>query len=297
VKFQLIFNPHAGGGKGKKLFPAILSKIKRLGGPVDWVLSQHPQEALAAAFRAQERGFDLLIACGGDGTVHSLLPALVNRSTVLGVIPIGGANDLARNWGIPLDLDEALEVLSKGQPRAVDVIGTQSGTYIAGAVGVGFDAAVIERVRAWRQSWKGLLPYPAGAALEFFRYHPPVIFVAAGSWQYRGSIWQLLCTNIPRYGLFLKIAPPSKIDDGLMEICLIPDSSRAHLLLHALLLPFFGFKHFPAARTLSAPRLTVESLFPLKFHGDGELIGYTPADLRVLPTALQVMMPIAPGSG
>jgi diacylglycerol kinase family enzyme len=293
VKFQVIVNSAAGGGKGKRGFPTLVAKIKDLGWSADCFLSHHPQEALAIAIRAQSQGCDCLVVGGGDGTVHSLLPALVNRSLVLGVIPMGGANDLARNWGIPLDLDGALGVLCQGRTRAVDVIAARSGPYIAGAGGVGFDVAVIERASQWRHHWKGISPFFPAVALEFFRYRLPWISITGGDWQYRGPAWQVLFTKISRYALLLKIPSSVKIDDGLMEICLVPGVSKSLLLAHSPFFSFFGFKSLPEVRFFSAPEVAIESSPPLKYHGDGELIGQTPEVFRVLPRALKVIMPMA----
>lgn len=291
MKIQVIVNSSAGKGQGEKNFPFLPEKFKDLGLSAECTLSHHPQEARTIAFCAQKKGVDLLVACGGDGTIHSLLPAMVNRPPVLGIIPFGTANDLARNWKIPLDLNGALELLTKGQPRAIDVIATHSGTYIAGAGGVGFDVAVIERVSPWKKKWRGLSPYVLATPLEFFRYQPPWISITAGNWRFQGRAWQVIFTKIPRYGLFLKIAPPAKIREGLMEICLVPAVPKSHVLARALFFPFLGFKSLPAARFFSAPMVAIESSPPLRFHGDGELIGHTPEVFWVLPKALRVMMP------
>jgi diacylglycerol kinase (ATP) len=292
VKFQIIVNSAAGGGKGKRGFAALVAKIKDLGLSADCFLSHHPQEALAIAGRAENQGCDCLVVGGGDGTIHSLLPALVNRSMILGVIPMGGANDLARNWGIPLDLDGALGVLCKERPRALDVIEARSGPYIAGAGGVGFDVAVIGRASQWRRHWKGISPFFPAVVLEFFKYRLPWISITGGDWQYHGPAWQVLFTKISRYALLLKIHSPVKMDDGLMEICLVPAVSKSHLLAHSPFFPFFGFKSLPGVHFFLASEVAIESSPPLKFHGDGELIGQTPEVFRVLPRALRVIMPM-----
>ena len=210
---------------------------------------------------------------------------------VLGLIPLGTANDLARNWGIPQDLNQAVDLLAKGQTRAVDVIATQSGEYIAGAGGVGFDAAVIERAHRFRRYWQGISPFLLAIFLEWVRYRPPWISIAAANWQYHGPAWQVLFTNIPQYARYVKTAAVGKLDDGLMEILLVPRLSKLHLLA---LTPFFlslGFKGLPMAQSLSASEAALQSSFPLTVQGDGELIGKTPMAFRVLPQALKVMMP------
>ena len=293
MKIQVIVNPAAGGGKGKRLFPKLVARIKTLCPPANCLLSRNAQEALDIASRALRQGCDCLVMGGGDGTVHSVLPALVNHPMALGVIPMGGANDLARNWGIPLDLPEALEVLRKGQPRAVDVIATQSGAYIAGTGGVGFDVAVIKRTDRWRRRWTGIYPYFPAVLLEFIRYRFPWISVTAQDWQYRGPAWQVLFTKIPRYAMLIKMTSNVKIDDGLMGICFMPAVPKLRILARSPLFPFLGFKSFPQVRFFKTSAVTIESSPPLKFHGDGDLIGQTPAALGVVPGALKVMMPVS----
>jgi diacylglycerol kinase (ATP) len=291
VKFQVVVNSAAGGGKGKRGFPALVAKIKDLGLSADCFLSHHSQEALAMAVRAENQGCDCLAVAGGDGTIHFLLPALVNRPMILGVIPLGGANDLARNWGIPPDLDGALGVLCRGRPKAVDVIEARSGPFIAGAGGVGLDVAVIDRANQWRRHWKGLFPFFPAAALEFFRYRLPWISITGGNRQYRGPAWQVLFTKISSYALLLKIPSLVKMDDGLMGICLVPRVSKSRLLAHSPFFPFSGYKILPGVQFFGASEVAIESSPPLKFHGDGELIGQTPEVFRVRPRALKVMMP------
>ncbi len=291
MKIQFILNPNAGGGRGKRLYPLLLARIKEFNLSAGCDLSAHPQESVALALRAIERGSDLLVACGGDGTIHSLLPAVVNQPVNLGVIPIGTANDLARSWKIPSDLGRALEIIRSGQPKPVDIIETHTGTYVAGAGGLGFDAAVVGKADSFRPAWRGVAPFIVAAAVELFRYRPTDVLIRADSWEYQGPIWQILFSKIPRYALFIRIPSPSRLDDGKMAICLIPPAPRLQLLVRSPLLPFLGSRVFPRARVISASTATIESPSQLRSHGDGELLDRPPKSIRVLPRALRVMMP------
>jgi diacylglycerol kinase family enzyme len=293
VKIQLIVNPAAGGGRAERLFPDLLARIKDFCPSANGSLSRNPQEALTFAQQALREGCDCLVVGGGDGTVHAVLPALVNHPAALGVIPLGGANDLARNWNIPLDFREALGVLRRGQPRAADVIATDSGSYIAGAGGVGLDVAVIEQAQVWRRRWKGITPFFLAVPREFLRYRFPQISIQAQDWQYSGPAWQVLFTKIRRYAMVVKITPSVKMDDGLMGICVIPSMPKLSLLARSPLLPFLGFQSLLAVRSVKTSSVTITSSPPLPFHGDGDVIGHTPVSLRVLPRALKVMMPMA----
>ncbi|MBI4495845.1 MAG: diacylglycerol kinase family lipid kinase [Deltaproteobacteria bacterium] len=290
MKIRFILNPAAGGGKGKKFLPLLRARAAELGLDADWaVLSSVPQ-ALAAATSARKDGCELLVACGGDGTIHFLLPAVVHHRFILGIIPLGTANDLARNWRIPLNPIRALELLQKGRPALLDLIQVDDRAYVAGAAGWGFDVAVIERVASWRKPRPGVWPYFLAALLEFSRYRPPRLELRGENWSFGGPAWQLICSKVSRYALAVKIAPLVKGDDGLMEVCLLPDLARARLLWHFPRLLFSGCKEIPGARSFRAPVLTISSTPALNLQGDGELIGRTPATLRVLPRRLPVML-------
>jgi diacylglycerol kinase (ATP) len=291
VNIQFIINASSGRRKGGRLLPLLQKKSGDLGLSAEFALSFHPQEALEIALDVQRRGGELIVACGGDGTIHSLLPALVHHSLVLGIIPIGTANDLARNWKIPSSFDRALKVIAQGRPKSVDVIQVQGRDYIAGAAGIGFDAAVVEQADRLRRIYRGLLPFSVAFLSEFTRHAPSAVSLRAGDWRYQGPAWQILITKIPRYAYIFKITSSVRPDNGLMEICLIPETPNLGLLRTLPKLPFLGLRKLPGAILRTASQLEIESSPPLMIQGDGDLIGQTPALFRVIPKSLQIMMP------
>jgi diacylglycerol kinase family enzyme len=293
VKIQFILNPASGGGKGEKILSLLRSQMKLLGLAGDIALSHHPQEAREIAIRSQKRGCEIVVACGGDGTIHSLLPALVQRPVALGVIPIGTANDLARNWKVPFQLKSALAVLREGRTKAVDVIRTDSGTYIAGTAGIGFDAAVVQQAEWLRKVAKGILPFSIAFFSELAHYPPSRVSLRAGSWEYEGPAWQILLTKIARYAYIFRITTSVKADNGLMDICLIPGTPNLGVITALPKLPFLGLKKLPGALFRTASVLEIKSSPPVSIHGDGDLIGQTPETFRVLPKALRILAPPA----
>jgi len=265
--------------------------LKLLGLTADLALSHHPQEAQEIAIRSQKRGCEIVVACGGDGTIHALLPALVERPVALGVIPIGTANDLARNWKIPFQLKKALLVLREGRPKAVDVIRTNSGKLIAGTAGIGFDAAVVQQAEWLRKVAKGILPFSIAFFSELSHYPPSAVSLRAGDWEYEGPAWQILLTKIARYAYIFRITTSVKADNGLMDICLIPETPNLGVITALPKLPFLGLKKLPGALFRTTPVLEVNSSPPVCIHGDGDLLGQTPETFRVLPKALRIMLP------
>jgi diacylglycerol kinase (ATP) len=291
VKIQFILNPASGGGKGERILPLLKAQTKALGLTADFALSHDLREAQEIAARSQKRGCEIVAACGGDGTIHALLPALVGRPVALAVIPTGTANDLARNWKVPFQLKRALAVLRGGQPKAVDVIRTDSGKYIAGTAGIGFDAAVVQQAEWLRKVAKGILPFSIAFFSELSRYPPSAVSLRAGDWEYEGPAWQILLTKIARYAYIFRITTSVKADNGLMDICLIPETPNLGVITALPKLPFLGLKKLPGALFRTAPVLEVKSSPPVSIHGDGDLLGQTPETFRVLPKALRIMVP------
>jgi diacylglycerol kinase (ATP) len=291
VKIQCILNPASGGGRGEKILPLLKSQLKRLGLTADLALCHHPREAQEIAIRSQKRGCEIIVACGGDGTIHALLPALVERPVALGVIPLGTANDLARNWKIPFQLKRALLVLRQGQPKAVDVIRTDSGKWIAGTAGIGFDASVVQQAEWLRKVAKGILPFSIAFFSELSRYPPSMVSLRAGDWEYEGPAWQILLTKIARYAYIFRITTSVEGDNGLMDICLIPETPNLGVITALPKLPFLGLKKLPGAVFRTAPLLEIKSSPSVSIHGDGDLLGQTPETFRVVPKALRVMLP------
>jgi len=265
--------------------------MKLLGLAGDIALSRHAGEAQDIAVRSQKRGCEVVVACGGDGTIHSLLPALVQRPVALAVLPIGTANDLARNWGIPFQLKRALRVIQDGKPRAVDVIRTDSGKYIAGTAGIGFDAAVVQQAEWLRKVAKGILPFSIAFFSELAHYPPSQVSLRAGNWEYEGPSWQILLTKIARYAYIFRITTSVKADNGLMDICLIPETPNLGVITALPKLPFLGLKKLPGALFHTVSALEIKSSPPVSIHGDGDLIGQTPETFRVLPRALRILAP------
>jgi diacylglycerol kinase (ATP) len=291
VKIQIILNPASGGGKGEKTLSLLKSQMKLLGLTADIALSHHPREAQEIAIRCQKRGCDIVVACGGDGTIHSLLPALIQRPVALGVIPIGTANDLARNWKVPFQLKKALLLLGRGQPQPVDVIRTNSGKLIAGTAGIGFDAAVVQQAEWLRKVARGILPFSIAFFSELSRYPPSQVSLRAGDWEYEGPAWQILLTKIARYAYIFKITTSVKGDNGMMDICLIPETPNLGVITALPKLPFLGLKKLPGAIFRTTSVLEIKSSPPVSIHGDGDLLGQTPETFRVLPKALRIIVP------
>ena len=293
-KIKIIVNPTAGGGKARRLFPLIRQKL------LDRKMSFHLQFADSAEHvtqlcrQAQSEGCNLIVSCGGDGTHHQALQAMVRSRVVLGFIPAGTGNDFPANLGIKEDLDFACDLLLQGKIRKVDVIQVDAGEYMAGVGGIGFDSEVNSIANRISRFFGGRAAYVLPVLLKTLTYQPKEISLRLDNELLQGKILMVAFGNIKSYGKGMQITPLAEPDDGLLDICWI-DPVKTFRLYRFFPTVFRG-EHIemPEVHYYRSPIVRVESSVPMDFYGDGEFICKTPFTLRVIPQALRVLVPRNP---
>jgi YegS/Rv2252/BmrU family lipid kinase len=290
-KIKIIVNPNAGGGKGRKLFPLLRQKL--LDRKISFYLqfSENAEHVTHLARQAQGEGYDVIVSCGGDGTAHRALQTMVGSRFILGFIPLGSGNDFPRNLGIPEDLDFACDLLMTGKVRKIDVIQVNSGEYMAGVGGVGFDSEVNAIANRLTRFLGGKAAYVLPVLYKTFVYQPKEISLRLDNETAEGPVLMVAFGNIKSYGKGMQITPLAEPDDGLLDVCWI-DPVKKFRLVRFFPTVFRG-EHIemPEVHYYRSTSARVESSIPMDFYGDGELIGKTPFTLRLLPQALRVLVP------
>jgi len=290
-KIKIIINPNAGGGKGRKLFPLIRQKLLERKISFHLQFSESAEHVTHLARQAHGEGCSLVVACGGDGTTHYALQALVGSRLALGFIPLGTGNDFPRNLGLKEDLDFACDLLLKGNVRRVDIIQVSSGQYMAGIGGVGFDSEVNAIANKLSRFLRGKAAYVLPVLLKTITYRPKYIYLRLDKEKVQGAILMVAFGNVKSYGKGMQITPLAEPDDGLLDICWI-DPVKTFRLYRFFPTVFAG-EHIamPEVHYYRSSFVQVESPVPLDLYGDGELLCRTPFTLRVLPQALRVLVP------
>lgn len=185
-----------------------------------------------AIILAQEacQNYQVIVAVGGDGTINEVVNGLIlaGKESILGVIPMGRANDFAYGVGI-FNLKDAREALLGGKTKGIDV-GEVNGRYFVNIFGVGFDARVMEEVRRHRRIFPlelGYLGYSL-AILKYALFPPSLSIFMEGegkggniTWKQEGRFVMVAAANGPRCGKIIHIAPKAELDDGLLNICTV----------------------------------------------------------------------------
>lgn len=287
-----ILNPFAGGGDRRfaDLLGKKLAQLEQKLGPIELLRTEGPRHAEELARQAVALEASLIVAVGGDGTVHEIVNGMAGSGASLGVIPLGTGNDFARALGIPRSPEKALEILMKGRIRRID-LGRANGRYFAGVASVGFDAEVATLAKEGPRFLKAYSAYAIAAWKTWRQFRPKLFHMRAKDQTFTFKGWLVAGANIPTYGGGFLIAPGALIDDGLLDFCLVGEASRREFLAQSWK-AFFGrhVKH-PKVISFRAPEATLSGDPSLILQADGEGLGTLPARLQAIPQALPVVVP------
>jgi YegS/Rv2252/BmrU family lipid kinase len=251
--------------------------------------SGHGRELAAAAAAAN---IDLVIVWGGDGTVNEVGSGLAGSRTALGLIPAGSGNGLAGALGIPRAPQAALATILDGRTSAVDV-GMLGERPFFNVAGIGFDAHIARLFNQRTRGQRGQLPYIVLGIREGFRYAGQrySIMMDDDSQPIVQHALLIAFANGREYGMGMQIAPGAKLDDGLLEACIVEDR---HVLAR-----FRDARHLASGTVERAPRIilrpvtraVVETDGDIEFHVDGEPgVAHGRLDVTIRPGALMVRM-------
>jgi len=257
-------------------------------------------DARRFAREALEAGAGLIVAAGGDGTLNEVVNGLAADfgSARLGLIPLGTGNDFARSINVPADLDAAIGILQEGRVRTLDVAratfqdGSQDGSrYFINMAAGGFSGLVSEKADKVKDRW-GPLAYLRAAVgvLPELQGFDATFLIDGGEERLKLEAYNVVVSNGRYVAAGIPVAPQSRLDDGRLDLMLVPSASLGEM---ALLLPqvLLG-RHTESDRLIfrEITSLEIASDPAMAFNVDGELIGETPVRFEVLPRALQVVV-------
>ena len=294
-RIAIIINPISGSGgrpdvarQRAERAAAMLDARQVEGRVVVTERAGHARE-LTQAMVAQ--GVDTVAAWGGDGTVNEVASALAFTSTALAIVPSGSGNGLARELGVPLNGERALQVALDGDDRTIDA-GELDGHLFFNVAGLGLDARVAHRFSAGGTGRRGFSRYLEITCQELFSYRPTEHLIVADAVSIRSRALLIAIANSRQYGNGALIAPEARIDDGLLDIVVIDHRSPFMALLQVprVFLGQVGSVKGVTMRAAKAIEITSDG--PTFFHVDGEpKVGSATVAARVHPAALRVKVP------
>ena len=291
MKTKVVLNPAAGKGKVQKMHRAIRNELEKRGVVADYRVSSRKGEIKRFAFECVEKGYEKLIICGGDGTVHEAIHGLVNTDVALGIIPLGTGNDLSRTLGIKKDISFACSVIGEGREKRIDVARVNEGHYFVGVGALGFDAEVAALAEKFKRFAPGICIYILAILAKLLTYSFKRITIRFNSEEYHEEVLLAAFGNSRFYGGGIQITPQAEMDDGMLDLCVIRRINRLKLLF--LLPTVYRGTHirFSEVNLYRTRKIVVESNIPLNLYGDGEFVSSTPLSIEVIPQALKVIVP------
>ena len=290
-KLRVLFNPNSGAKAGvptndtpEEAVRAVMAS-HRLG--EELVVTASEEEAAAATRDAVDRGYDAVVAAGGDGTAGTIACELLGRETALGILPLGSVMNVARMLGIPRDLDEAAAVLAAGAIRVIDV-GEAKGRLFFEGGSVGLTAAVFREAQRVDAGHYHAL---AAALWVLLRYRPGRIRLTLDDATVATRALAVAVANGPYTGLGFTVAPEAKLDDGVFDVRVFRNYSRWELVRHFGAIAFGRRRYAPEVATYRSSTVPIESAHPRPCRADAHDLGTTPVTYAIRPTALRVVAP------
>ncbi len=288
----LIVNPAAGGGRAGRILPRVEQTLQAFGLEVATARTESLRHAAELAGEAVKSA-QLPVALGGDGLVGAVAGALAGvPGSVLGVLPGGRGNDLARVLGIPLDAAQACEAIASGVERSLD-LGSVGDKLFVGIASAGFDSEA-NRIANEASPRLGNLVYAYGALRALLAWKPATFELELDGERRTLYGYSFAAANSKAYGGGMYLAPDAELDDGLLDVVLTEHVSKLKFL--ANLPKVFRGEHVaePTVHVLRGRELKVSADRPFTIYADGDPLAELPAVIGVVPSAVRVLVPASP---
>lgn len=288
MPLALLINPSSAHGRTLKLLPQIERELDALRIPFRVERTRGLEDGVERALRASEAD-EVPVVLSGDGLIGAVGGALAGSQTPLGIVPGGRGNDLARVLGIPTDPAAAVAMLAAGQTRRIDV-GEVNGKRFLGIVSVGFDSEANRLANDTR--WlRGNLVYAYAGVRTLLGWKPGRFTIQVGERRERFTGYSVSVANSKAFGGGMFIAPDADLADGEFDVVTVGEVGKLRFLGN--LPKVFKGTHVEEdeVRVFRASRLELSASRPFPVYADGEHLTDLPAKLRVLPRALNVIVP------
>lgn len=314
-KAALLYNPDSGGSRKRRRELESALEILRGGGiEANLFATDSPEHADDEARRAMATGYDTIFACGGDGTIHNMIQVMANTPVALGVLPMGTANALAHDLGLPMSVPAAAKALLRGPTRrialgrvtCVDLNGLSTTRYFTVAAGVGVDAHLFYKLHSGVKQRLGMAAYYAKAWQMWFSY-PMTKFrlqysETGSSTLQSAEVTELLAVRIRNFGGVVQhLAPGASLDRDDLRLVFAETGSRLSYLAYVTGSMLRRAWSIPGIDRMYSTNATcdyltkaaaAESMQKIYVEADGELLGSLPAEFTIVPDALTVLGPL-----
>jgi diacylglycerol kinase (ATP) len=298
MEVAVIANPTSGGGKGARLIPKVEALLSSLDVKYAMHICASAEDPERLARSAAAEGAGIVAALGGDGQTGSVANGLVGSLAALAVIPAGSGNDFATNGlGLkPKDPLAAARLLADPVTKKIDVVKISTrdrDRYCVNVAGVGFDSEVNGLANRTRFPLGGTPKYIYSVFATLAKFKPARFTVRVDGEKLDTEAMMMAVGNSISYGGGMRICPDARLDDGLLDMCILGKVSKLEFV-RAFPRVFKGTHvTHPAVRMLRGSQIEITAGRSFDVYADGERVGPLPATFTVMPDALSVVVPAA----
>jgi len=291
MKKHIVFivNPFSGTSKKGNLEPLIRRKLDQDQYTYSIKYTEAAGHATILAQEARDKRADVVVAVGGDGSVNEVAQALVHSDTVLGVLPGGSGNGFAMHVGIGRSIANGIKVINSGRPRVIDTC-TVNDRFFINVAGVGFDARIAFMTKL--NSKRGFLPYFLTTLRQAKGYRPVSLSIEIDGDQLEGRYALAAVANASMFGYYFTIAPPARLDDGVMDLVLIKDASLVKYAMSSHRFLNRSLHKSPITDFYQGQNIKLSVSESDYLHVDGEgMEAPNQLEFAIVPQSLKVMFP------
>jgi len=271
---------------------------------VDLFETRSRHDAFSLASKATDKLYDVIIAAGGDGTLHQVVNGMlagrenVKHLPAIAVVPVGTGNDFARSIDIPSNAAKLLALLKDFNTREIDVgevhYTTSEGSghrYFINVADLGMGPEVVKRVLDSGRSLGSAVTYFLSILRTFLTYSPMVVTAKADDWEWQGKLRTMAFGNGKYYGHGLCVAPDAILNDGILEAFICGNVSVLDFVRNSIPLKQGKHINIPEVWYKKATFVTLTSESDCLIEADGELLGKLPATIRITSHKLRFLVP------
>ena len=275
TKTLIVVNHISGVGRQKRIEALLSQNLNRDLFDYQIRYTEYIHHGREIAREAADKGYDCVVAVGGDGSVNDVAQGIKDSSVRLGIIPCGSGNGLARSLKIPLQPWLAIRVLNQQYEQTIDSIVINDRFVCVNAAGCGYDAYIARMMQAAKT--RGLAAYTNLILREYDRYRCSDYHLVINGHDYYRNAWFIAVANSQQFGYNLAVAPKAKLDDGLIDISIIDKVPLDHVPITA---PLAFTNHLDLSQHVEMFRtkeLLIEGNLDrwVNIDGEGENIGTT----------------------
>lgn len=290
-KFNILFiiNPIS-GGKQKGKIPALIDvHLDKTKFNANFSFSEYPGHAAEIAAEATNKNFDIVVAVGGDGTINEIAAMVMQQNKILGILPFGSGNGLARYLKIPMNTTKAIQVINSLNVMEMDTA-TFNGKPYFNMAGMGFDAH-ISSVFAGNKT-RGLSSYVKLGLKEMLDYKPETYTITVDGQTYTRTAFVVSIANSSQYGNNAYISPEASVTDGLLDVCIVKSFPLIKLPKLAYVMLRGITQRSDMVEIIRGRDIHISRMQEAAIHIDGEpfLMGKD-ITISILPLSLNIITP------